>query len=154
MTPTEDYLDRVNITVNSSPIHIASALLIVAALPGHCYGAEPAAQPTLAGEWAGKWTDSREGYNNSGGTFTCSAADKDEGSWSATFTVGGARTFKVILRGRRQDGQLLFNGAYDLGGGHGVYTLKGSVTLDTFSGEYDGPDEKGSFKLTRAGPRH
>lgn len=35
-----------------------------------------------------------------------------------------------------------------LGTFHGLYKFKGALTSTAFTGEYDGPDEKGTFKMT------
>jgi len=107
---------------------------------------------TLAGSWAGHWTDSRPEYGKSGGDFSGVAIEKEPGKWTATFNVGGARTFKVELKGKRdKDGHVIFDGAVDLGRSHGIYTWKGVIDKDGFHGEYDGPDEKGTFTMTRSG---
>lgn len=107
---------------------------------------------TLTGSWTGKWTDSREGYNGSGGSFTCVAMEDGDGKWHAEFSIGKTRTYKVELKGKVEDAKLVFSGAVDLGGREGLYTWKGSVTSDVFTGEYDGPGEKGTFKMRRWSP--
>jgi hypothetical protein len=106
-------------------------------------------QVTLAGTWSGRWTDSRKAYNASGGNFSCSAIDKERDEWIATFIIGKKKAFTIALRGKQENGQILFNTAVDLGSFHGVYKFKGCVDRDSFMGEYDGPDEKGTFKMTK-----
>ena len=127
--------------------HAAFGLLLLSlfSIPAR---AEDAAKPvTLTGNWSGKWTDTRPGYNNSGGSFTCIATETGAGKWHAEFSIGRTRTYKVELSGKREDAKILFDGAVDLGGRSGIYTWKGCVQDKTFSGEYEGPGEKGSFRM-------
>ncbi|HLX64617.1 MAG TPA: hypothetical protein VKX17_25315 [Planctomycetota bacterium] len=127
---------------------LAALLLLLLLLKG-VGGAEPQAI-TLAGEWKGTWTDSRKDYSSSGGEFSGSVIEKKEGVWSGTFYVGKQKMFKVDLAGRRENGKIVFDTAVNLGSFYGVYNFKGCVTEDSFSGGYDGPDERGTFKMTRA----
>ena len=110
---------------------------------------DPSIEITLTGNWSGRWTDSRPGYAPNGGDFTGIAVVKDERVWSATFVVGKTLIFKAELKGKLVDGKIRFDTAVSLGKFHGVYTFKGCVTRDEFTGEYEGPDEKGTFKMTR-----
>lgn len=105
---------------------------------------------TLTGNWSGRWADSRPGYAPNGGDFTGVAVENSAGEWSATFVVGKTLVFKAELKGKLVDGKIRFDTAVSLGKFHGVYTFKGWVTRDEFTGEYEGPDEKGTFKMTRA----
>ncbi len=110
---------------------------------------DPSVEITLTGNWSGRWTDSRPGYSPNGGDFTGTAVENVPGVWSATFVVGKALIFKAELKGKLVDGKIRFDTAVSLGKFHGVYTFKGCVTRDEFTGEYEGPDEKGTIKMTR-----
>ena len=111
----------------------------------------PLVQPgvSLAGHWSGKWVDGRESYGGNGGDFTCEAVESAAGKWTAAFSLGSTKTYKVELSGKLVDGVIRFDTTADLGKFHGVYALKGTVTRDVFSGEYSGKDERGTFKMSR-----
>ena len=105
---------------------------------------------SLTGEWSGRWTDSRPEYAKSGGDFSCVAIQKSENVWTCTFKLGKTRQWVVELKGKRVDGKLTFGATTDLGSVQGLYTWKAVLSDDSFDGEYDGPDEKGVFKMGRA----
>ena len=111
--------------------------------------AEDAAPPSLTGEWSGHWTDTRPEYAKSGGDFSCVAIQKSENVWTCTFKLGKTRQWVVELKGKRVDGKLTFGGTTDLGSVQGLYTWKGVLSDEGFSGEYFGPDEQGVFKMAR-----
>jgi hypothetical protein len=112
--------------------------------------AEDAAPLLLTGAWAGHWTDSRPEYSKSGGDFSCEAVAKSENVWTCTFKLGKTRQWIVELKGKLKDGKLVFGGAVDLGAVQGLYTWSGTLSAEGFKGEYDGPDEKGTFTMKRA----
>lgn len=108
-----------------------------------------AADLSLTGEWSGHWTDTRPEYSKSGGDFTCSAVVKPGNVWTCTFKLGKTRQWIVELKGKLVDGKLVFGGTTDLGSVQGLYTWNGILSDEGFSGEYDGPDEKGVFSMKR-----
>lgn len=105
---------------------------------------------SLAGEWTGKWTDTRPEYSKSGGDFSCAAVEKSPNVWTCTFKLGKTRQWVVELKGKRVDGKLQFGATTDLGSLQGLYTWTATLSAEGFMGEYDGPDEKGIFKMERA----
>jgi len=116
-------------------------------------GAACAAQPvTLSGEWTGSWNDSRKEYSSSGGNFSGICAETEPGKFNCTFHISKDRCFKVILAGKPVGDEIVFNTSVSLGDFHGVYAFKGRVTRDDFSGEYEGPGERGTFTMKRKEP--
>src|ERR1043165_5308184 len=124
-------------------IHTLSSAFFLLLVAACAYGAE--SPLTLAGNWSGTWTDSRKAYSNSGGDFTCVAVAKKPGVWLGTFNVGKQKVFVAELSGKSEGGRIVFDTKVSLGEFHGIYTFKGYLTQDVFGGEYDGPDEKGTF---------
>ncbi len=108
-----------------------------------------AADATLAGAWSGTWTDTREGVHGAGGDFSCVAVGVDNETFTATFTCNKNKVFKVELKGKLKNGEIVFDTTVHLGAFHGLYTFKGRVTNEVFTGEYSATDEKGVFTMKR-----
>lgn len=125
---------------------LLKAVLLLILISGAAAAAEPL---TLAGSWAGTWTDSRKEYSGSGGNFTGVCSELEAGKWDCTFSIAKGRDFKVVLSGKVGSDQIVFNHSVDLGKYQGVYTFKGSVTREAFTGEYEGPGERGTFTMKR-----
>jgi hypothetical protein len=125
---------------------VASTLLLLLLTLAHAADIAPL---TLTGNWDGTWADSRPEYTKSGGNFSCIAVEKSPLVWTCSFALGKTRTWVVELKGKRENGKLIFGATTSLGDVQGLYTWKGVLAADGFNGEYDGPDEKGTFKMTR-----
>jgi hypothetical protein len=128
------------------PFAFAGLSLFIIAM-NSCSATETVA--TLSGTWSGTWTDARESYGHNGGDFTCVAVESKPGTWRASFSLGATKTFDVELSGKTINGEIRFDTTADLGKFHGVYTLKGTIKGDAFTGDYSGKDELGTFKMTR-----
>jgi hypothetical protein len=122
-------------------------LLLVATAAAKAADAAPL---TLTGNWAGTWTDSRPAYSKSGGDFSCVAVEKAPYVWTCSFSLGKTRTWVVELKGKPENGKIVFAATTSLGDVQGLYTWKGALTADGFTGEYLGPDEEGTFKMKRS----
>lgn len=106
--------------------------------------------PNVAGKWSGTWESSKN--KGHGGGLSCEAAEKNKNEWEAVFTAeyGKTSTYNVNLKGKPEDGKVVFGGKVDLGKDHGgEFTWTGRATATEFTGEYEGGGDIGSFKMKR-----
>jgi len=106
--------------------------------------------PNVAGKWTGTWESTKQ--KGHGGGLSCEATEKSKNEWEAVFTAEYGKTSKynVNLKGKPEDGKVVFGGKVDLGEkSGGVFIWTGRASEKEFTGEYEGGGDTGSFKMTR-----
>jgi len=108
------------------------------------------ATPNVSGKWVGTWESTKN--KGHGGGLSCEATEKSKNEWEAVFTAeyGKTSSYNVNLKGKAEEGKVVFGGKVDLGEkGGGVFNWTGRATATEFTGEYEGGGDTGSFKMAR-----
>lgn len=112
-------------------------------------GATFCAEDELAGKWVGTWTDKRPTSGNSGGPLWAEATREPGDVWKLVFRIDSKRKYEVAFKGKRENGELTFYGFADANDARGLYYWTAKVTAKSFTGTYEGVEEKGVFTLAR-----
>jgi len=112
-------------------------------------GASLRAEDELAGKWVGTWTDKRPTSGNSGGPLWAEATREAGDVWKLVFRIDSKRKFEIVFKGKREDGELTFYGFADANDARGLYYWTAKVAGKSFTGTYEGVEERGIFSLTR-----
>lgn len=107
------------------------------------------AEDELSGKWVGTWTDKRPASGNSGGPLWAEAKHEQGDTWKLTFRIDSKRKYEVVFKGKREHGELTFNGFTDAHDARGLYYWTAKISEKGFTGTYEGVEEKGIFTLAR-----
>lgn len=112
--------------------------------------AAPAAFEKVLGDWSGKWVDNWQ-YKGQGGSLSCTLSAAEGNEVKAVFTAPGFLREPVTLKMKiKADGaDFSTSGALDMGKPAGMMTFTIKISGDTLKGDYESPEERGSFELSR-----
>ncbi len=103
----------------------------------------------LSGKWSGTWTDKRPSSGNSGGPLWADAKHEKDEIWKFVFRIDSKRKYEILFKGKRENGELTFNGFADANDARGLYYWTARLTDKGLTGTYEGVEERGVFSLTR-----
>jgi len=104
----------------------------------------------LLGSWSGKWVDNWH-YAGQGGELSCTMTEGAAGEVKGEFKAPGFMkdATNVTLKIRSDDGKQSTSGAIEMGKPAGTLVFKIQFSGDTLSGDYESPEERGTFEMKK-----
>jgi hypothetical protein len=110
-------------------------------------GSAEVAPDTVMGNWEGKWYGESA---NEGKAFAQIIAE-GHGNYRAVISadIGEAELIRGEMRGKRDDGKVMFQGEIDAGPDNGVHKITAAIADGKLTGHYSGPADQGQLQMTR-----